>query len=320
MPKVSVIVCIHNAGHYLRPLLNSIIRQTLTDIEILLIDDGSTDGSRDIIKEYQKKDQRVQVFFRDQSPNENFGQKYSADLGRKHAVGEYIIIVDHDDELMLNALETLYSYTDNGTVDVVQGRSIAMSSDTDEILWYTPNFWNTPTTITSIKNLSTVEIYKHLVYAPVALWICLIKNDFQKDIELIDAVGNDNNFIWKCKLLANSYCYIPKYLYINYRHNDSVAGLDNYNKYYLEIFKVFDDLREFINNHQFDFNIQTIYSIYSFQTLLGCFNTQLTEDHALEYLNKFQTEINNNVNILDILTEEYQESYISIKNGTFKEE
>ena len=125
-PKVSIIIPVHNPGKYFKPLLNSVIRQTLTDIEVFLIDDGSTDGSRDIIKEYAEKDSRIQYIFRDKDPNENFGQKYSADLGRQKAQGEYIMLIDHDDELMLDALEVLYSYTENGTVDVVQGRNISI--------------------------------------------------------------------------------------------------------------------------------------------------------------------------------------------------
>lgn len=64
MAKVSIIVPVHNPGKYLKPLLNSLIHQTFTDLEILLIDDGSTDGSRDILKEYEKQDSRIQVFLR----------------------------------------------------------------------------------------------------------------------------------------------------------------------------------------------------------------------------------------------------------------
>ena len=55
MPKVTIIVSVHNPGKYLTPCLNSIVNQTFQDIEILLIDDGSTDGSRQILKDYEKE-------------------------------------------------------------------------------------------------------------------------------------------------------------------------------------------------------------------------------------------------------------------------
>ena len=82
-PKISVIVPIYNAELYLEECIHSVLNQTLRDIELLLIDDGSTDGSFRICEEYSKKDNRVQVF-----RNKNVGQGLERNFGVKKAAGE----------------------------------------------------------------------------------------------------------------------------------------------------------------------------------------------------------------------------------------
>ena len=259
MPKVSVIVPVHNPGQYFKPLLNSLIHQTLTDIEILLIDDGSIDGSKDVILEYANLDDRVKYIFREQSPNENFGQKYSLDLGRAVASGEYIMIIDHDDELMLDALEILYSYTDHGKVEVVQGRNISINEN-NELVYYVPNLWQYPKRFEINKTINTNELINHLLWCPTTLWCCLIKNDFQKNIELIDACFNDFNFVWKMKLLANTWIYISRYVYIN--NNYPTSTTSKYGS--LEIIKNLFDLEKFLKEHEVNRIIWYIYSLQMF--------------------------------------------------------
>ena len=300
MPKVSVIVPVHNPGKYLKPLLDSIINQTLKDIEILLIDDGSTDGSRDILKEYEQQDNRIQVFFRTPSSTENFQEKYSVDLGRQKAIGEYIMILDHDDELFPKAIENLYLYTDNNTVDVIQGRSIKVDNNNDnQVIYETPNFFPKATLLGNWSTLNEKDILYHLIECPIALWACLIRNEFQKDIELADCVYNDNSFIWKLKLLANKWIYIPNYVYKHNGHDDSVSAQEN--KYAFEIFKNFLNLEHFIKEKDFNPAIWYIYALFHFKTLLG----QLSgldlsiSDLRTKFMNEFAKEIQRNIDITD---------------------
>lgn len=102
MPKISVIVPVYNAGEYLKICLDSILAQTCRDLEILLIDDGSTDGSGSVCDEYAAVDGRVRVFHQ-----KNRGPSAARNRGLDAAVGDYIAFADADDVLAPNMLELL---------------------------------------------------------------------------------------------------------------------------------------------------------------------------------------------------------------------
>lgn len=101
--KVSVLVPVFNAEKYLRECLDSVLHQTLKEIEIILINDGSTDGSLGILKEYAEKDKRAVILNK-----KNSGYGDSLNKGLRLARGEYIAIVEPDDFLELDAFEKLY--------------------------------------------------------------------------------------------------------------------------------------------------------------------------------------------------------------------
>lgn len=94
MPKITIIVPIYNVAKYLPTCIDSIINQTYTNLEILLIDDGSTDDSGKIAKSYAEKDSRIKYFHQ-----QNSGQSSARNLGLKKATGEYISFIDADDEI-----------------------------------------------------------------------------------------------------------------------------------------------------------------------------------------------------------------------------
>ena len=100
MAKVSVILPVYNVEKYLRKCMESIVSQTFGDIEIICIDDGSTDGSPDILKEFAEKDSRIKLIVQ-----ENAGVGYARNRGIELAQGEYILFVDSDDYLDSKAVE-----------------------------------------------------------------------------------------------------------------------------------------------------------------------------------------------------------------------
>ena len=112
MSKISVIVPVYNTEKYLRRCVDSILAQTFTDFELLLIDDGSTDGSGAICDEYAKKDSRVRVFHK-----ENGGVSSARNVGLKNVRGEWISFVDSDDWVKKNFLDKLIINSEN--VDLV---------------------------------------------------------------------------------------------------------------------------------------------------------------------------------------------------------
>ena len=111
--KVSVIMPIYNAYDYLRPAMDTVVDQTLREIEIICIDDGSTDKSLSIIKEYQQKDDRIRIV-----TENNAGVSTARNKGIIRARGDYIIFLDADDFYEPTLLEKLYNTAVKHELDV----------------------------------------------------------------------------------------------------------------------------------------------------------------------------------------------------------
>ena len=103
--NISVLVPVYNVEPYLVQCLESICSQTLRELEVVCVDDASTDGSLSILREFAERDPRVKVV---QAP-ENGGLSRSRNLAMNHAVGEYLFLVDSDDWLETDLLEEMYS-------------------------------------------------------------------------------------------------------------------------------------------------------------------------------------------------------------------
>lgn len=112
-PKVSVIIPVYNVEKYLRECLDSVLGQTLKDIEVICVDDGSTDSSLDILREYKQKDSRVKVLTQ---PNTNAGA--ARNNGIRHARGKFYSFLDSDDIFDPNMLETCYDRMELDQSDV----------------------------------------------------------------------------------------------------------------------------------------------------------------------------------------------------------
>jgi len=112
-PLVSVIVPIYNSEKYVHECVDSVIRQTYDNIEILLIDDGSTDNSGKICDEYAASDSRIRVFHQS-----NHGLSYSRNVGLHENRGDYVAFIDSDDSYYDNTIEILLSGFDSDDVGV----------------------------------------------------------------------------------------------------------------------------------------------------------------------------------------------------------
>ena len=115
MIKVSVIVPAHNASKYLRKCLDSLVNQTLKDIEIIVINDASTDNTKQILDEYKSKYKNIKVF----TNKMNKGIGYNRNLGIKKANGKYISFIDSDDYVDIAFLEKMYNKAENNNLDLV---------------------------------------------------------------------------------------------------------------------------------------------------------------------------------------------------------
>jgi Glycosyltransferases involved in cell wall biogenesis len=126
-PKLTIVVPVYNTEKYLKKCLDSIVNQTIDNIEIICVNDGSTDGSLDILKEYQEKDERLKIINK-----KNGGLASARNIGIEQANGEYITFVDSDDFIELNTYESTLSYFSLPKVDLVHfSTRIVIAEDTN---------------------------------------------------------------------------------------------------------------------------------------------------------------------------------------------
>lgn len=111
--KISVIVPVYNMEKYLEKCLNSLINQTLTDIEIICVNDGSTDSSLKILEEFAQADSRIKIL-----TQQNSGQSVARNYGISNATGEYLGFVDSDDWVDLDYFEKLYNAAKDNNCDI----------------------------------------------------------------------------------------------------------------------------------------------------------------------------------------------------------
>lgn len=128
MAKVSVIVPVYNEEQHLRQCMESICNQTLKEIEIICVDDGSTDGSLQILKDYAQKDSRIRVF-----TQQNQFAGVARNVGMSHATGKYLSFLDSDDFFEPDMLEKMYNKAEEGTHDIVICRYARYYEDSERV-------------------------------------------------------------------------------------------------------------------------------------------------------------------------------------------
>jgi glycosyltransferase involved in cell wall biosynthesis len=153
-PKVSVIMPVYNVENYLRQCLDSVINQTLRDIEIICIDDQSTDGSLGILKDYAAIDPRIRII-----TQKNAGAGAARNTGLKVAKGEYLSFLDSDDFFELDMLEKAYHACSTNNLDFVVFRSDKFDNDSKT---YIPLYYSIRKDLLPDKKSLTIEIFPRI--------------------------------------------------------------------------------------------------------------------------------------------------------------
>lgn len=224
--KISVIIPIYNVECYLKECLESVINQTLNDIEIICINDGSTDNSLDIVKEYLNKDKRIKLI-----DKTNSGYGAACNSGLYAALGKYIAIVEPDDFIDINMYKDLYELAEKNNADIVKS-SFYENYDIDEIHRVKKVKWNRHLNLN--KNVFTIKECPLFMYFHPSVWSCIYKNEFIKEnnISFVEAKGSgwtDNPFQVQTMCLANRICYTDNaYYYWRKRNLDDADDLKDY--------------------------------------------------------------------------------------------
>lgn len=204
--KISVIVPFYNVEEYISRCLYSIINQSYRNIEIILVDDGSTDRSSEIAKEYASKDDRIILI-----SQKNSGQAAARNVGLRNATGDYISFVDSDDWLEVNMLERLIKIMELANSDIVQCR---FQFDNDAIRQHTAYRLFDVAELKSKNDIITdALLVKNILVAP---WAKLFKKSFLIDNNLFfeeGIVNEDTLFTLKLSCFANNISFSNDILY-----------------------------------------------------------------------------------------------------------
>lgn len=223
--KVSVIIPVFNVENYLGECLDSIINQSLSELEIICINDGSTDNSLNILHDYQKKDNRIRII-----NQENHGQGYARNVGLSQVVGDYVYFMDADDYLELTALEELYNLAENKSLDLIIFKLINFHDENRETFqthYYDMVFLRDKVG-DSVFNYNDVgdRVFQIAVSPPGKLF----KRSLIENIRFPEnLIFEDNPFFVEAFFNAKRVYFYDKYLYYRRVRNDSTTS--NFNRY-----------------------------------------------------------------------------------------
>ncbi len=218
MPKVSIILPVYNAENTLPETFESIITQTLSEFEVLCIDDFSEDSSRLVIEQYMAKDARIKLI----PTTKKLKLGGARNKGIREAKGEYVFHIDPDDTMPSNALELLYAEAVKTGADMIKGaytRTQKTFSSKDS--------GNAGCTVVRTGDkkvkLTTLSQQKNLLASTEGHWSYLYKASFVKSIPYPDDIfGMDSLFIVKALCRAKKIAITPHIVY-NYLHNTKSA-------------------------------------------------------------------------------------------------
>lgn len=241
--KISVLMPIYNASTYLRQSLGSVISQTLTDIEIICINDGSTDNSLEIIREYAEKDSRIVII---DKPNSGYGD--SMNHGLDIAKGKYIAILEPDDWYETSMLKTLYDLATQNNLDVIKSDFYQYSNQTKQNKQY--HLFKPSQCSKVVNNNEDNFIYS----LQPSIWSAIYKRNFlsKNNIRFLDTPGasyQDTSFNFKVFALARRVMFINTPL-IHYRIDNNQSSINNIAKKLPNIDKEYDEIDKFIIDHK----------------------------------------------------------------------
>ncbi|MCM1010130.1 MAG: glycosyltransferase [Fusobacterium sp.] len=254
MTKVSIVIPVYNVERYLRECLDSVINQTLKDIEIICVDDGSTDSSLAILNEYAARDNRITVL-----KQKNKGAGVARNLGLAHSCGDYLYFMDSDDYLELNALEKIYKRIVDTNAEICVFKNGTYYQSTGEVM---PCNWEH--SVLNIPDKETFNKYDipnvFFQFCNPPAWSKLYKASFIKKNHLEFQnlkTCNDVYFNYMSLALANSITFLNETL-LTWRTEHSCTTATR-GKYIYCVLKAYKKIKNDLSKKDFELLADTFY-------------------------------------------------------------
>ena len=268
---ISVIIPVYNVENYIPVCINSVLKQTYQDFEVICIDDASTDSSLEILEYFAKKDSRIKILKNDS----NNGPGYSRNRGLDVAQGNYISFLDGDDWFSPNTFETLIKKIEQDNLDLLLFKNIVYYEDSQEFgfeEYYDMEFMNKfENQVFNHWDLDKTKFFE-ISNAP---WNKLYLKSFLDENNIIfpneNLIHEDNPFFYKVIISAKRISIINKYFHTRRRRSGSIMTLNNERLFdvidigykILDVFFENKDLYEYYKNDVLDYIFRLFIGKYS---------------------------------------------------------
>ena len=239
--KVSVLVPVYNVESYLSECLDSLIGQTLRQIEIICINDGSTDGSLAVLKKYADGDERIIVI-----DKKNTGYGDSMNVGLEKAKGEYVGIVEPDDFIDLDTFERLYKVAIDSEADVVKANfyNYVAGKDVGKSEMFLKD---------EIGRVIDTKKNQHIFYQQPSIWSAIYQMKFlrKNGIRFLPTEGasyQDAGFNFKVWAMARRVCFMDE-AFLHYRQDNPSSSVKSSGKLYA-VKKEYDEAENYLKERE----------------------------------------------------------------------
>ena len=281
MTKLSIVIPVYNVEYYIAQCLESILNQSFKDLEIICVNDGSTDNSLSVLQDYKAKDDRIIII-----DQKNEGSGVARNAGLSIAKGEYVYFVDGDDWLEDNALEKAVLKSDELNTDILIFGGLSYYEGKGKNGGYSAN--KLPKKYLD-KVFSAKEIKKDIFKFPSTAWTKLYKRDFlvKNNIKFQDIkAGQDQLPFFHSMIKAERIALLPENLYC-YRKNRKGAVTSVKKKKNFSPIYVFYGIEDMLKSENLLDDYKSIFVNKYFSkatSWLGKFQDDLKHDYYLEYL------------------------------------
>ena len=287
MVKVSIIIPVYNVERYLEECMESVLGQTLKEIEIICVNDGSSDGSPGILKEYARRDKRVILI-----DQENWGYGYAMNRGIERASGEYIGIVEPDDYVSLSMYAELYQKAKEYSLDLVKADFYRFKRDRSGSmqLYYnhlSPDIRDYHKVFNSSTDPDTLR-YIMNTWSGIYRREFIVQNHIRHN-ETPGASFQDNGFFFQTFIYARRGMILDRPYYMNRRDNPD-SSINSPEKVYC-INVEYDYIRKLLlKDSEIWERFKYMYWFKKYHNYMGTLR-RIKEEYKREYLLRFSEEL-----------------------------